>query len=107
MDLRLFAGCMFALLPPDVGLAASPLVQPQQAEVAGVRVKFVDYQGPATFSAKTLDKRSLQIDVDPRSERQPVLLGVELPGTAQTTWAADVEVVDSKGRALPVRRIGI
>lgn len=107
MDLRLFAGCMFALLPLYVGLIAGPPVQPQQAEVAGVKVRFVDYQGPATFSAKALDNRSLQIDVDPRSERQPSILGVELPSTAQTTWAADVEVVDSKGRALPVRRIGI
>lgn len=107
MDLRLIAQCSFALLPLYIGMAATPLVQAQQAEVAGVKVKFVDYQGPATFSAKTLDKRSLQIDVDPRSERQPLTLGVELPSSAQTTWAADIEIVDSKGRALPVRRIGI
>lgn len=107
MDLRLFARCTFALLPLYIGMAATPLVQAQQAEVAGVKVKFVDYQGPATFSVKPLDKRSLQIDVDPRSERQALILGVELPSAAQTTWAADVEVVDSMGRALPVRHIGI
>ena len=52
MVLRLFAGCLFALLPPHMGLTASPAVQAQQADVAGVKVKFVDYQGPATLSAK-------------------------------------------------------
>lgn len=107
MASRLLVKCLFALLPLTVGLTASPAVSAQQAEVAGVKVKFVDYQGPANFAANAIDKHSLQIRVDPRAERQPLLLGVELPASAQTTWAADVEVVDSKGRPLPVRRSGI
>ncbi|NLX98595.1 MAG: hypothetical protein GXY83_20750 [Rhodopirellula sp.] len=103
----LLVKCLFALLPLTIGLTASPAVPAQQAQVSGLKVKFVDYQGPANFSAKALDKHSLQIRVNPRAERQPLLLGVELPASAQTTWAADVELVDSKGRPLPVRRSGI
>jgi hypothetical protein len=67
----------------------------------------VDYQGPARLSIQAAGKRGLQIEVDPRSERQPLTLGVELPGSAQTTWAADVEVLGAKGRPLSVRRSGI
>jgi hypothetical protein len=33
----------------------------QQVEVAGVKVKFVDYQGPATISVDATEKHRLQI----------------------------------------------
>jgi hypothetical protein len=89
------------------GRTGGPAVRAQQAGAAGVKVKYVDYQGPALFLVTTLDQRNLRIDVDPQSERRPLTLGVELPSSAQTTWAVDVEVVDAKGQALSVRRSGI
>lgn len=104
---RLFVRGLLALLPLHVCLTSSPAVRAQQVEVAGVRLRFVEYQGPATFSAKSLDKRSLRIGVDPRSEGRSLTLGVELPVSAQMTWAADVEVVDSNGRPLSARHDGI
>lgn len=107
MAARLLAGCLLVLLALHMGLTAGRAAQAQPIEVAGVKLRLVNYQGPATFSAKSLDKRSLQIDVDPRSERQSLTLGVELPASAQATWAADVEVVDSAGRAIPARHNGV
>jgi hypothetical protein len=80
----------------------------QQAEVAGVKVKFVDYQGQATFSVEALGKHRLQIDVDPGAERDPLTLGVELPISGRNAWpVVDVEVRDSRGVATSVRRPGI
>ncbi len=107
MTVCLRARCLVVLLPLPIVLTASLTAQAQQVDVARVKVRLVDYQGPATFSVQSLDKRSLQIDVDPRSERRSLTLGVELPGGVQTTWAADVEVVDARGRAIPARHIGV
>ncbi len=79
-----------------------------QVEVAGVKVKFVDYQGPATFSVAATGKHELQIAIDPRSEREPLTVSVELPISGGNTWPiVDVEVLDSMGRAISVRRSGI
>lgn len=80
----------------------------KQAEVAGVKVKFVDYQGPATFSVAATGKHELQIAIDPGSERKPLTVGVELPISGRNAWpVVDVEVVDSNGRSMSVRRSGI
>ena len=78
------------------------------AEVAGVKIRLVDHDGMAAFSAEAIEKHELKIDVDPRGEREPLTLDVELPSSGRNTWpAADVEVLDSKGRAMTVRRPGI
>jgi len=78
------------------------------AELAGVKIRFVDHDGSAAFFAEAIEKHALKIDVDPRGEREPLTLDVELPSSGRNTWpAADVEVLDSGGRAMPVRRPGI
>lgn len=100
-------GHLFTLTLLGIGLVTGAPGHVQQAEVDGVRVKFVDYQGSATFTVQAIGKRSLRIDVDPRSEHRLLTLAVELPSSAQTTWAADVEVVDLTGRPLPARHLGI
>jgi hypothetical protein len=107
MDLPMFARVALALLPLQTGSTTQPSVMVQQGEMAGAMVRFIDHHGQATFSVSAQGTRSLQIDIDPRAERQPLLLSVELPSRAQATWAADVEVVDSEGRSLTVRRSGI
>jgi len=101
-----------AIGPALVLALTSPLLADQSVQLAppgtGVaQVRFVEYRGPATFTIAVPGVRSLQIDIEPRSEQQSLLLGVDLPASAQTTWAADVEVVDADGRALAVRRSGI
>ena len=101
-------GCrLLALVPLQLSLMAGPAVFAQQSGMAGAKVKFVDYQGSATFSSQVAASRKLQIEVDPRSEQKPLTLGVELPAGSVAVWAVDVEVRDSMGRALPVRRSGI
>ena len=108
MDLRPFARCLLALLPLYVSLTVGSFVWAQEADLGGVRVTFEDYQGPATFSAETPEKHTLQIHVEPRSEREALTLRVELPITGRNAWpVADVEVLDSARRALSVRRSGI
>ncbi len=78
------------------------------AEVAEVKVDFVDYSGAATLSIDAVDKYKLRINVDPQTEREELLLRVDLPITGPNAWPfLDVEVLDSKGRAVPVRRGGI
>lgn len=79
-----------------------------QVEMAGVKVMFVDYQGPAMLSVEVAERYSLRIAIDPQSERTPLTVGVELPISGRNAWPiVDVEVLDSKGRALSVRRSGI
>lgn len=78
------------------------------AEVAGARVNFVDYSGAATLFVTAIDKYELRINVDPRSERETLTLQVDLPITGRNVWPViDVEVLDSKRHAVPVRRGGI
>ena len=78
------------------------------AEVAGVKVGFVDYSGPAMFSVAATDKHELRIKVDPHSEKKALVLRVELPIAGPKSWPiVDVAVFDSKATAVPVRRNGI
>jgi peptidoglycan/xylan/chitin deacetylase (PgdA/CDA1 family) len=78
------------------------------AEVAGVNVSFVDYSGPATLSIKATDKYELRINIEPQAERKALTLKVDLPKTGRNVWPfIDVEVLDSKGQAVTVRRGGI
>jgi hypothetical protein len=76
--------------------------------MAGVKVRFVDYQGPARLSVSATERHRLNINVDPRSERESLNLGVELPISGRDAWPiADVEVLNSNGRAMSVRHDGI
>jgi hypothetical protein len=98
-----FIRCSFLLL--YASLMLGPVTA---AEVAGVTITFVDYSGPATLSAEAIDKYTLRITVDPRTEREPLTLQVDLPKTGRNAWPfIDVEVLDSKRHAVSVRRAGI
>ncbi len=78
------------------------------ADLAGVAIKFEKYDGPATVGAQLVDRHQLRLDVDPKTEREPLAIRVELPGTGRNAWpVAGVEVRDARGRALAVRRSGI
>ncbi len=95
--------CAFGLL--YTALVLGPATA---AEVAGARVNFVDYSGPARLTVEAVGKYKLRISVDPRTEREPLTLQVDLPKTGRETWPImDVEVLDSEGRAVSVRRGGI
>ena len=108
MDFRLPARFSVVLLVLQTCLTVEDAESAQQAEVAGAKVKFVDYQGPATLAVNAAEKYRLQIEIDPRSERESLNVGVELPISGRNAWpAADVEVLDLKGRAMSVRRSGI
>ena len=75
---------------------------------ADVKVRLDEYAGPATVHSQRIDRYKVRIDVDPKTESKELAIRIELPNTGRNTWpAADVEVIDSKGRALPVRRNGI
>lgn len=78
------------------------------SEVAGVVVEFEKYDGPAAIRVEPVAKFQLKIHVDPNSERGALLVRAELPTTGRDAWsAADVEVRDSRGDAMTVRRSGI
>ncbi len=102
----LLVRCAF-LLPFAMPLAVCSNLSAGQVEIAGAKVSLVDYQGPAILTVEATAKRTLRIDVTPQGETNPLSIGVDLPPASQTTWAADVEVVDENSRALPVRRSGL
>lgn len=78
------------------------------AELAGVTVQFDEYEDPATIHVQPVDRYKVQIDIEPKTESKPVVIRVELPITGRDAWPiADVEVLDSKGQPVPVRRSGI
>jgi hypothetical protein len=77
-------------------------------EVDGVKVAWVDYQGPARCSARSAGKFKLTIELEPKGEQHPLSLRVALPNSGRLTWPyADVEVRNSADQAIPVRRAGI
>jgi len=95
--LLLFVPCAF----PPIGTGAA-------ADLAGVVVKFERYDGPATVDAELVEHHRVKLDVDPKTEHESLAIRVELPATGRHAWpAADVEVRDARGRALPVQRSGI
>jgi hypothetical protein len=104
---RLLTASRSVLLGLQFGLIAGLPVQAQVTGIAGARVSLPGYEGPATLAATTPKEGTLRIEVDPHTETQPLTLSVELPATSQTTWAADVEVVEATGKPLPVRHPGI
>jgi hypothetical protein len=77
-------------------------------DASGVLVRFEKYDGPATIVTESVDQYRLRIDVDPKMEREPLAIRVELPTSGRNAWcAADVEVRNVRGRPLAVRRSGI
>lgn len=77
-------------------------------DAAGVIARLEKYQGPATVRAQSLKRHEVQIDVNRNGESGPLTLFVELPHTGPNVWPlADVEAVDSDGKAILVRRGGI
>jgi polysaccharide deacetylase len=91
-----------ALLPGASAESAAPI------QLAGAKVEIGDYQGPAQLSVRSPKRFQLVIDVTPNAEKQPLTLGIQLAASGRETWPYnDVEVRDSAGRALPVRRAGI
>lgn len=108
MDPRLLARYSAALFALCAFTMVCSLDGAQAADSGRVKVSFADYEGPATFSAEVVEKHALKIDVDPRSEREPFTLRVELPIAGRLAWpVADVEVLDSLDRAVSVLRSGI
>ncbi len=86
--------------------AAAPMVA--AVEVAGVKVELAEPAGTANVSAALLGKHKLRIDVDPRGERQPLTIRVELPASGRGYWPAeDVEVLDSAGQPVAAKHKGI
>ncbi len=76
--------------------------------LAGAKVELVDYQGPAAFTVRSTEKFRLEISVTPNTEREPLSLRIELAASGRETWPVqDVEVRDSAGHPVPVRRAGI
>ncbi len=98
-------------------LSAGPFaanVQPaQRSDVTGAKVSLVgdqdgDHQDLAAVSVVALGKHALRIDVAPSSRQTPRTLKVELPSSGRNTWpAADVEVLDANGHAVPAEHNGI
>ena len=101
--------CVFVGLLLRLGFCAFALANESlSAELAGPTVSLDNHDGPATVLAQSLDQYKIKIAVDPKTERQPLVIRVELPNTGRHAWpAADVEVRDAQGRALSVRRNGI
>lgn len=99
---KLFVSLWFVsgtLLPARAGFA-------QPADDVVVRLE--SYEGPARVVAQAIERHTLRVDVDPRSETGELLICVELPKTGRDAWpAADVEVRDARGQAILVRRSGI
>lgn len=89
----------FVSIPVGAGLSA---------ELAGVTVRIDNHQGPATVQARSAGRYRIEIDFDPGTETQSVVIRVDLPVSGRDAWpAADVEVLDAKGQTMPVRRAGI
>ncbi len=77
-------------------------------ELPGASIELVDYRGPATFSIRSPQKFRVEIDVMPHTERGPLTFRIELNQSGREAWPfQNVEVRDSAGRAIPVRRGGI
>jgi len=78
------------------------------ADVPGARVKIVDCSGPTTLAVEAIGKYELRITVAPRTERGTLTLQVDLAKSGRHVWPFnDVEVLDSEGEPMAVRRAGI
>jgi hypothetical protein len=90
-----------------LGFSGLVVCASRAADLGGVSVRLEDTSGPATVQAEFVGPFKLRIDVEPTTTKPPVLR-VELPYSGPHAWpVVDVEVRDSKGRAVVVRRSGI
>lgn len=81
---------------------------PVPAQTGPVTVELRDYRGPAEVTVSALDRLKLELSIDPKGERRPLTVSVELPSTGPERWAAeDVEVLDPDGEPIPVCRDGL
>ncbi len=107
MSFRLATRWLQVLLLLPLARGAVPAGAAPQVEAAGATIRIVD-GGKAVLSATGIEKHDLRIDVDPRGEPGPLTVAVELPASGPGAWPAeDVEVVDSAGRPLLARHVGI
>ncbi|MBL9182806.1 MAG: polysaccharide deacetylase family protein [Verrucomicrobiaceae bacterium] len=80
----------------------------QSPDLGGVKVSWERYTGSASFTATSLGKFELRVEVDRKGETQPLTLRIALPSTGRDAWPANiVEVRDSADQAMLVRRSGI
>jgi hypothetical protein len=83
-------------------------VNAQSPDLAGAKISWQSYTGPASFTTASLGKFKLSVQVERKGEMQPLTLRIELPSTGRDAWPAnDVEVRDTTGQAMLVRRSGI
>ncbi len=89
----------FAILPCTSALSA---------EANGVTVTLEKYDGPALVHLESIERFEAKITVDRKTEHGPLTLLVKLPNTGRNLWPFnDVQVLDSKGKAVTVKRGGI
>ena len=80
----------------------------QTDDLGGVKVTLDDDQGAVTLRTELVEPFKLRIEVDAKGDAKPGVLLVDLPVSGRNVWpAADVEVRDGDGKALPVQRSGI
>lgn len=97
--LRIFLFSALLLLSAQSGISVDP---------AGVIARLEKYQGPAVVRMESLKRHRVRIDMERNGELGPLTLFVELPNSGRNAWPlADVEAVDSNGKAMTVRRGGI
>lgn len=94
-------------LPVVLALAAGPC-ESGGADLGGVTVSLDAYRGPASVTAELEAPFRLRLAVHPAEEEGALVIRVVLPKTGPRAWPAeDVEVRDSRGEAMMVRRAGI
>lgn len=100
MSLRVGLSVVFAL-------SAGPCVS-GGADLGGATVSLEAYRGPASVTAEVEAPFRLRVAVHPAEEKGALAISVVLPKTGPRAWPAeDVEVRDSRGVAMMVRRGGI
>ncbi len=78
------------------------------AELEGVVATFEEERGAASMRLQAVERFKLRIDIDPGANTESLHLRVKLPITGRNAWPIeDVEVRDSRGEAMIVRRNGI
>ncbi len=80
----------------------------QSPDLGGAKVTLERPDEAATFSATSLDKFKLRVQLNRPGDAQALNVRVELPKSGRNVWPAnDVEVRDEAGAVMRVRRSGI
>ena len=99
---------MRTVLHIQLAIVFATALNAQSLDLGGVKVSWERYTGLATFTATSIGKFKLSVQVDCKGETQPLTLRIELPSTGRNAWPAnDVEVRDAAGQAMLVQRSGI